>query len=247
MIARLTLPFSSSKGLKYNFFASSVLQGVMMQSINSDYAGLLHTQSLRPYSQFCTNQNGQNFWIISTLSQEACENIIRPLSELSSAFVRNKNDSITFGSPDIEVLSYSRLLEEGAVGNGRKSDRITMNFITPTAFKSSGAYVILPSLRLIFLSIAKRFDFFCGIIGNDYDEFASDIEQLVTVSDYKLQSATFSLEGVHLPSFSGSITLNVRGDDQFRSYIRMLCRYARFSGIGIKTAIGMGQVTTDIS
>ena len=53
-----------------------------------------------------------------------------------------------------------------------------------------------------------------------------------------------SIENRYALSFTGNIKIRIKGDEQFISYIRMLCRFAEFSGIGIKTAIGMGQVRT---
>lgn len=241
MLCRIKIPFESRKGLSYDFFASSVMQGIMMESIPGFYAEKMHSLALLPYSQYSVCLNGNNVWTVSALSREAYENIITPLLALKSAEVRHKSDTITFGSADTEILSYEQLLAENAAVSG-KSDLLKLEFLTPTAFKSSGRYIILPTLRLIFQSLARRFDTFFGIEDNNYDDLFNEIDNCVTVSDYELSSSSFSLEGVRIPSFKGSLTLRMKGETEFRSYIRMLCRFAEFSGIGIKTAIGMGSV-----
>lgn len=241
MLCRIKIPFESSRGLHYNFYASSVMQGVMMENIPSFYAEALHRDKLRPYSQFCTNDKGKNVWIVSVLSREAYENIILPLMQLETAEVRYKKDMIIFSEPETEMLTYEQLLEENAAGKGG-AETIRLDIITPAAFKSSGRYMILPTLRLIFNSLAKRFDSFYGIAGNDYEGVAEEAEKNITIIDYSLTGADFTLEGVHIPAFTGNITMKVAGSREFRSYIRMLCRFAEFSGVGIKTAIGMGSV-----
>ena len=241
MLCKIILPFESQKGLRYNFYASSLMQGIMMETIPAFYAKKMHSLSLRPYSQYSSCLNGHNVWTVSTLSREAYDNIITPLLSLKSACVKHKDDIITFGCADTEILSYQELLTENAVSSGT-SDTLTLEFTTPAAFKSSGSYIILPTLRLIFQSLAKRFDAFFGIDDNNYDDLFDNIDKYIQITDFELSSASFSLEGVKIPSFKGSITLHIKAPTEFRSYICMLCRFAEFSGIGIKTAIGMGQV-----
>ncbi len=241
MICRIEIPFESSKRLNYSFYASSVMQGIIMENISGNYAEEMHKQALRPYSQFSACRSGQNIWTISVLSREAYDNIVIPILSMKQAEVRHNNDIITFGKPAVEIMTYQQLLCENSV-NSAKSDAVELDFTTPTAFKSSGKYVILPTLRLIFSSLAKRFDTFFGISNNNYEALADEIEENVTISDYKLSSSSFSLEGVRLPSFRGSLKIRIKGSGDFRSYIRMLCRFAEFSGVGIKTAIGMGQI-----
>lgn len=244
MLCQLKIPFESLKNLKYGFLASSVMHGMLMENIPTQYAAQMHSQSLRPFSQFSSCTGGQNFWTVSVLSQQAYENIIIPLLSLSSVKIRHKNDVITFKKPEISSLSYESLLQENILTG--KTNSIKLDIVTPTAFKSSGLYVILPTLRLIFLNLAKRFDFFYGIQNNNYDILANQAEQNISVSDYTLKSCSFALEGIKIPAFTGSITFRISGDSQFQSYISMLCSFAEFSGMGIKTAIGMGQVKSQL-
>jgi CRISPR/Cas system endoribonuclease Cas6 (RAMP superfamily) len=63
------------------------LQGFLMKSIASDYADHLHTLPFNPYSQYLTEENGQLAWVLSTLTDEATEQIIKPLSEVSSIYM----------------------------------------------------------------------------------------------------------------------------------------------------------------
>lgn len=241
MLCKIKIPFESRKGLNYDFYASSLMQGIMMENIPGYYAEKMHGLSLRPYSQSSSCSGGHNIWTVSTLSREAYDNIITPLLSLKSACVRHKGDIISFGAPDTEILTYSQLLAENAATDGN-NDKLKLEFITPTAFKSSGNYIIIPTLRLIFQSLAKRFDTFFGIEHNNYEDLFNAIDNYIRITDYELSSTSFSLEGVRIPSFNGSLTLNVKAPAEFRSYIRMLCRFAEFSGVGIKTAIGMGSI-----
>lgn len=242
MLCQIKIPFTSRKNLHYGRLSSSVMHGILMENISPEYAGRMHEQSLRPFSQYVRCENGCNSWVVSTLDREAFENIILPLLSLKTADVRHKNDVIYFGETEPEIISYNELLRRNAITSG-KSKNIRIEFVTPTAFKSMGSYVNIPSVRLIFGSLARRFDSFYGIDGNDYEEFLTETESRVSVAEYQLNSSFFSLEGVRVTSFMGHMAVRITGDNDYRSYLSMLCDFAVYSGIGIKTALGMGQVT----
>lgn len=244
MLCKVIIPFKSERKLKYGYITSSVMHGILMGTISSTHADNLHQQSLRPFSQFSYYDNGENFWCISVLGEENYEKIIPPVLALDSVAVKQKKDVIFFGKPQLSIRTYEQLLNDNMVSGGR-SDVMRLDFITPTAFKTAGKYNILPTSRLIFLSLAKRFDFFCGIDNNDYDFLSQEIEKNISVSDYSLSSSSFSLEGIRIPSFIGHIIFRISGDEKFRSYISLLCDFAEYSGIGIKTALGMGHIITE--
>lgn len=82
----------------------------------------------------------------------------------------------------------------------------------------------------------------CRVHETQYEQLLETIGEQVEISSYRLHSTLFSLEGVRIPAFMGTVTLRLFGNQTFRSYIHMLCDYANYSGIGIKTALGMGHV-----
>jgi CRISPR-associated endoribonuclease Cas6 len=50
------------------------------------------------------------------------------------------------------------------------------------------------------------------------------------------------MEGVKIPSFVGKITFRMHGAQTMTNLAQMLFRFGEYSGIGIKTALGMGAV-----
>ncbi len=243
MIYKVTIPFTSDEGIKYTPIASSLMHGLLMETIDIRYADQLHTQGLHPYSQFVDNIDGHNVWTLNLLDDESYERIALPITSLTSAHIRYKNDVIFFGKAAVTRLSYEELFFSNRTNN-HSSDMLKMEFLTPTAFKSSGRYSILPTLRQIILSISKRFDSAFGIEFNDYTELEEAVLRELTVSHFKLESTSFSVDGARIPSFKGSIEFRIKGEDNFRSYICMLGDFAQYSGVGIKTALGMGRVRT---
>ncbi len=243
MIYKVTIPFQSTKRIKYYPVVSSVMHGLIMENIDSRYADQLHAQGLHSYSQYVNNINDRNIWTLALLDDESYERIALPIMSLDSAHIRHKNDIINFGEADVKMLTYEELLSSNKTSN-HVSDTLKMDFFTPTAFKSRGRYSILPTLCQIVLNISKRFDSAFRIEGNDYSELEEAVLSELTVSHFKLESTYFSVDGASIPSFKGSIEFRITGEDNFRSYICMLGNFAQYSGVGIKTALGMGRVRT---
>lgn len=77
---------------------------------------------------------------------------------------------------------------------------------------------------------------------NMYDE--DTLEELVTQSEivrYRLQTIPFPLEKTNITGFIGNICTISRVRKQAR-YVRMLAKFGEFSGVGIKTGMGMGAM-----
>ena len=70
---------------------SSNLQGILMENIDTEYAGILHGNQLNPYSQCLIRENGKNIWCIKTLTEEAYEQIIQPMSEVKSVVFKMRS------------------------------------------------------------------------------------------------------------------------------------------------------------
>jgi len=87
---------------------------------------------------------------------------------------------------------------------------------------------------------------------NKYDAAVRDegmtdedtLEQLcenAQIIGYDLKSVNFSLEGVKIPSFIGRLTIKMYGTSTMSNFANMLFRFGTYSGVGIKTALGMGS------
>ena len=140
----------------------------------------------------------------------------------------------------IQKKSKNLFLEEFYNVKGDKYYNI--QFITPTSFKSNGRYMIFPDLRLMYKSLMKKY----SASSTDMDMYDEDtLEQLIESSEitrYRLQSTVFPLEGVVIPSYKGSLSIRLHGNDTISRYARLLFSFGEYSGIGIKSSIGMGAL-----
>jgi len=246
MIYKARIPFTSEKGLKYSWASSSVMHGLIMENIDTEYAERIHTEQLRVFSQAVKYENDTNYWTISVFSDEAYEKLLKPVLNLSSCEVTQKNDTISLGSADIISTSYEKLFTSHYIYS-EPSKFVKLETVTPASFKVNGSYINIPSPKLILSGIAKRFDKDCDIHETIYDNLFDEIEQKISFASFDLHSSSFPLEGIRIPAYNGSVTLKISGNETFCKYINMLCDYASFTGIGIKTALGMGQVRYSVS
>ena len=99
-----------------------------------------------------------------------------------------------------------------------------------------------PDIRSIYASLMSKYD------AVNQDESMKDEESLdllassTTVNRYELRSAGFSLEGIKIPSFIGKMTFRINGAQTLCNFADMLFRFGEYSGVGIKTSLGMGAV-----
>lgn len=239
MVARLELVLDSSL---INYRNSSNLQGVIMENINSDYANILHEQRYNPYSQYVTTKEDKVLWTINTVNNEAYEQIIEKL--LKDSFkefsIKNQEEPVKIIEKKLTKKDKSSFLEEFYNIKGEKHYNI--EFITPTSFKSEGRYKIFPDLCLMYKSLMRKY----SASTDEMDMYDEDtLEQLAACSEitkYRLQSTVFPMEGIVIPSYKGNITVTLHGNDTISRYARLLFNFGEYSGVGIKSSIGMGAI-----
>ena len=238
MLAELTLNFSNEPDF-LDERAGSVMQGVLMQLINQDFVTKLHQTGFNPYSQ-CLIKNDTLEWHIRTTSEEACREMIDPIlkSDFTEIRLEQKNLTLQIAKKEFRSIPKKELLNE--FYSDKCSRYLHMEFQTPTAFKSNGHYIIMPDARLIFQSLMNKY----SASGEDmqmYDqETLEEITSQIVVKNYRLRSTSFPLEGTRIPAFRGEMSIKTGGAETLARYVRLLARFGEFSGVGIKTGMGMG-------
>ena len=241
MLAELSLKLRSEHEL--GFWHSSLLQGVLMEHASKAFAEKMHETGLHPYSQCVLVDHSKNvIWKIRTVDDEAYKGILEPwLSPTLKTFKIEKLDaSVEIVERVLVTRDNGDLLERFYSGETDRSVRI--RFDSPTAFKSNERYVFMPELHLIFGSLMRKYSTALSDMDMTDQETLDYIIEHTHISAYKLRSTLFPLEGAKIPSFMGEITLRFTGTDTMARYARLLLEYGEYSGVGIKTGIGMGAI-----
>jgi CRISPR-associated endoribonuclease Cas6 len=139
---------------------------------------------------------------------------------------------------DYQTLAARHLL----AGERVPAARLTLEFASPTTFRSSGRYVPLPLPELVFGSLLERWQAFAPVaLSPELRRFATE---MVVVSRYMLRTRSLPSKegGLHI-GFIGQVTFSALNRDRYwLSVLNLLAHYAFFSGVGYGTAAGLGQV-----
>lgn len=249
MIQSLEIKIAAPAGVKIYSAMGSVLHGALMQQLDYDYAALLHTQALRPYSQcvYYDKVRQATFWRLNALNKQAQNEILGAAFALSSkVYLEQKNLEIQLLSKEYSAETTYDALAEKFFANPLTGRIVKYNFLTPVGFKSEGNYVIFPQPAMLFNSLIRRWNAFADSNFLAAQDLAKDLSGEVYVKDYMLQMRQYSVDGARIPAFQGMYSLGMKGNIMSNRVIALLSEYANYCGVGIKTALGMGAVKSSL-
>lgn len=140
------------------------------------------------------------------------------------------------GRATYEGLAAAQLTQ--AKGPDRQ---VTLEFTSPTSFKSKEMNIPIPLPGLVFGSLVERWNTFSPVVLSP--EMRRFGEEGVAVSRYRLASQTVESKagGLRVGGL-GTVTYRALGGDRYwLGVMHMLAGFALYSGIGVQTATGMGQ------
>ena len=240
MLGELVIELASEE--KISLHKSSLFQGVLMEQIDSDYGQKLHEDGLHPYSQNLVQSGERLFWKIKTLNQEAYEQIIVPLYDenFKEIYIEHNDIKLKIIDKQIQNRSYQDLISTYYFGECPRY--INILFVSPTAFKRAGNYVYYPDISLVYNSLINKFDSFAENETIRTEDILNQLVEHSKIVKYNLRSAMFNMEGVKIPAFRGEILIKIHGPQPLVNLVHLLFQYGVYSGIGIKTAMGMGAI-----
>ena len=140
------------------------------------------------------------------------------------------------GSTTYEGLAARQMLPSGSLPK-----QVTMQFASPTAFKQAGRQMPLPLPDLVFGSLVDRWNTFSPLaLSPEMRRFGAE---MLALTRYRLQSRPVQQKNGAL-RIGGVGTASYRalgGDRYWLATMQMLAEFARYSGVGVQTATGMGQ------
>ncbi|MHB8625292.1 MAG: CRISPR system precrRNA processing endoribonuclease RAMP protein Cas6 [Aggregatilineales bacterium] len=155
---------------------------------------------------------------------------------------------------------YAGLLERYTVKPSRSRQamrRLSFNFAAPTSFKKTvkpsddapehkveSQQLPLPLPDLVFGSLITRWSAMSTIAL--HPDLARFVNECVVISQHRIQTRYVSFERSArggTVGFVGDVTFNVlSGDSYWLGLLNMLAAFAVYSGVGVRTTMGLGQV-----
>lgn len=240
MLSNISLKLNTKN--RYTYSTASIFQSVLMERIDKNYAKYLHEDGLHPYSQYIVMKDDDVFWNINTLNSEALDKIIPAMMDLkfNDIYIEKKDETVLIDSRNYTRMSYSELIDKYLFADNPRY--INIRFKTPCSFKVDGNYAIYPTIRHIFQSLMQKYDAFSVKSCIFSEETLDDLEKYIEIKSYNMRSTIFNVGKVKIPSFIGDMCIRVNGPDQLASIVWILLEFAEYSGVGIKTGMGMGAV-----
>lgn len=210
----------------------------LLSLLPGEYATELHEQKETPVSQCLYREKAETLWRIQLLD-ETVDNEFSPiLREL-------KTLPLNSGEIGVEQIAEEKTTAEELIEKARKieSDRFfSLRFVSPTAFKQSGRYTVLPEKELILQSLLNKWNTVFPSYSLTDEEAFQMLAEGIRISDYNLRTTRFLLKENKIPGFIGNLRVEARLSAPMLDLWKILFSFSEYSGIGIKTALGMGGV-----
>ncbi len=239
MFAKLELKLTGESEISYQM--ASAFHGALMELLPQEYGGKLHESRLHPYTQHLERRPDGWYWIVTALEDKAADLILqKALFPLGELLIRQHDAGFVIEKKNYFELSEKELAR--AFYEGENNRYISLRFLTPTAFKQNGRYLNYPDIRCLFGNLMNKYDACMPGESMKDEDTLEALVQNTAVSRYQLRSTAFSLEGIRIPAFIGEMTLRIGGTQTMANFANMLMQFGTYSGIGIKTALGMGAI-----
>ncbi|MFH0702860.1 MAG: CRISPR system precrRNA processing endoribonuclease RAMP protein Cas6 [bacterium] len=232
------------------FNTGSAMQAVFLKQVHDKNPLLfekLHSESkLRPYTVSVPFRIKDKIcWKITSLNEQVSEFLENCLFE--HIFLEKENIKFTPLLVKSEFISYKDFYGKFFLDKSTFKKHISLYFISPTSFKSleSKFYVPFPLPRLIFQSLINKWSSFASFVDVNDATIVDYIEKHIAITNYSLDTYKFLIDKGFITGFKGKCSIHIKSSDYFAKLVNMLIFYGYFSGIGIKTAMGMGQITLD--
>ena len=197
--------------------------GFLMEQLDSDYVDYLHQQQTNPYATKVIQGKEDTQWVVHLLTDDLEDKVFMTLLQIKEVSLN-----------DLPKLSVEK-------GEDNQT-YFSIIFETPTGFKSQGSYVIFPSMRLIFQSLMQKY----GRLVENQPEIEEDtldyLSEHSTITNYRLETSYFRVHGQRIPAFRGRLIFKVQGAQTLKAYVKMLLTFGEYSGLGMKTSLGMGGI-----
>lgn len=239
MLAKLELKLQCEEKITYQM--TSLFHGALMELLPKEYAEYLHLSQLHPYSQHLEYRENNWYWVVCGLNRKAVQTIIKEaLWEIKEIFIKKHDLKIQVVQKQYVEIAYKDLTKQFY---SEDADRyIQIHFLSPTAFKQNGIYLFYPDLRCIFQSLMNKYDSAGTGMGMADEETLEQLTASARIIKYDLKSVSFALEGIRIPAFIGKITIRIQGSQTMANFAKLLVKFGTYSGVGIKTALGMGSI-----
>ena len=241
MLKLYEIPLYFPKGYRVHAAMGSIFHGALLERLEPALANALHQQTMRPYRQtvFWDKKRKQSFWQLGIFNDEAEQGIISALRQSPRLYLKQQGYEVQLGSFSCQADTVEHIFQQCSSVAGAE-----ITFCSTTGFKRNGAYVLFPESALLYHSVILRWPLLASkVLEPSLEEM---LDYYTIIQRYDLHTTLFSVDGRSIPGFAGTIGLRFCGTKEINQIAAALLCCAVYTGIGLKTALGMGAVRVRI-
>src|SRR5262249_27085762 len=261
MLASFVISLKIDRALALPGLGGEALHGLFFEVLRGHDAGFaeyLHQEVDKPFSlsgvltehpkregRIYIGPEGRVEFRLGLLSDEIIEHALAAFGALptSGAPVRLGNASarveglaFQLGThPLVGSSTYPMLMQKAS-----PDSRVTLQFLSPTSFRSGDVQDLLPRPERVFGSLFEAWQAFAPV---PLDPTLAEMFPLIRVSAYELRTELIHFARYKMIGFKGHITYTYprQVDASTRQTFNALADFPFFAGVGYKTTMGMGQ------
>lgn len=221
------------------------LYAVLLENCPTSFAEQLHDHDFTPIAHKLLVKNNKIIWSVS-LFHEAIPMLGTVLLTKKEWHIKKENLTFIVSEVKEKVVTAEDLFQKSRTLCSQNCS-IKLEFATATAFKSKGIVQNMPSNHFIFQSLSNKWNhiFPEAMIEDEDGEGMDSIALCMQMRDFRLQGAKYALKKQNINGFCGTIVYN--GYDQkiepfHKELAYALLLLSEYSGIGMKSTLGMGGV-----
>lgn len=242
MITQVRLALTSQENIRISSDFVYNIYGAWMRTLEPEQADFIHNersmnQNLRvdfshPHSALLT---------INLLTEETAHYMLPLIKETRQYFLRKHNCTLVAQEPKIHEIKEEDLINPYFMSICCQN-RITLRLTTPTTFKTNNHYAIFPTPELIIQSAVAKWNMLGLNVTVEDQQAVQQLMESTMITNYRLNSSRYYLKDTRIQSFLGSVTLSIHGPEPMVRLFNMLMHVLQYTGLGIKTSLGMGGV-----
>jgi CRISPR/Cas system endoribonuclease Cas6 (RAMP superfamily) len=215
-----------------------MLHGALIRALPEQTATAMHEMRMRPFSQYVEAISDTAIcWHIG-LAGEMTEEIERAISAITAVQVEGKA-MLAVVETHREAITEKHFADR-FMSSPQYRHQYTMQIKTPCTHKSMGQYALFPSMELIYHNLFMRASAMRDLAPLFEPLDAAQFAQRASIERYALRSAPYFFERTKVVGYTGSLNLCLHGAEEEKRLAGLLLSLAEYTGIGIKTALGMG-------
>ena len=189
------------------------------------------------YSLRVTLLDGGTLW--QCLSQQFLEVQHVPLQLGKASFTLAR----VLSTPASDPTGWAGYSDWQTLAMTEARQMITMQFASPTAFSMGDRrFALFPEPMLMWDSLLRSWNRYApAVLHIDKHIMREQIARDVAIVEYDLHTTTLQFPHSMQRGFMGNCTYALKASKEATSYLTTLAEFARFSGIGYRTTMGMGQ------